>query len=119
MKNHIQLTFLAIIMAMSSCHEYDFLDEVPVDFYSPENSFVTYEDFEAAVYHLHSRFRAEFYDRSGVYQPPRIFQHGTDFCVSQEGLGVNPNYSAFTLPTSDHIYDAVWRPAYRQIYDAN
>ncbi len=120
MKTKFTLYFAVIFTAFfSSCNEQKFLEEIPLDFYSPENSYITLKDFNAAIYHLHTNFRTEFYDRSGVMVAPRIFQHGTDFCVSQEGLGINPNYAAFTVPTSDHIYDAVWRPAYNLIYDAN
>ncbi len=120
MKARLTLYFAVLITAVfSSCNEQKFLEEVPLDFYSPENSYVTLNDFNAAIYHLHANFRTEFYDQSSVMSAPRIFQHGTDFCISQEGLGLKPNYAAFTVPTSEHIYDDVWRPAYNLIYDAN
>lgn len=121
-KNYIYIKVIVIFITVFfyfSCNEELFLEEIPVDFYSPENSYVSYEDFEAAIFNLHGSFREEFYDGTSVYGAPRIFYHGTDFCVSQQGLGINPNYAAFTVPTSNHIYNAVWRPAYKIIYDAN
>ena len=48
-----------------SCNEKEFLKEVPLDFYSPENSFVTAEDFEAAIYSLHASTRNGFWHFQG------------------------------------------------------
>ena len=49
-----------LILSLSfnfSCNEGEFLKEVPLDFYSHENSFVTKEDFESAITELYSRIR--------------------------------------------------------------
>lgn len=46
------------ILLNSGCQEEEFLKEVPLDFYSPENSFITAGNFEAALTDLYSRVRA-------------------------------------------------------------
>jgi starch-binding outer membrane protein, SusD/RagB family len=42
----------------TGCKEDDFLKEVPLDFYSPENSFVNAGNFEAALTDLYAKVRA-------------------------------------------------------------
>ena len=104
-------------IVFDSCNEDEFLREVPLDFYSPENSFVTYKDFTAAVMNLYGRYRADFWDDSssgGIYSYWTFTDlvHGT----STSGL---INYAGNLQPTSGSVYDYFWRPAYHLIYDAN
>ena len=41
---------LVVLLNFSiSCNEEEFLNEVPLDFFSPENSYVTKKDFESAI----------------------------------------------------------------------
>ena len=47
---------LLLTLSFNSCNEKEFLDEVPLDFYSPENSYVTFNDFESAVMNLYGRY---------------------------------------------------------------
>ena len=109
--------FLSVPFAFNSCNEDNFLDEVPLDFYSPENSYVTYENFESAVMNLYGVYRERFWDDSssgGVYSVWRMTDivHGT----SSSGL---INYANSLTPTNGTAYTYFWEPAYHIIFDAN
>lgn len=60
MKNHlITLILLAgVLLFNAGCREDEFLEEVPLDFYSPENSFISEGNFNAALTDLYARVRA-------------------------------------------------------------
>lgn len=47
-----------VILFNTGCEEEKFLKEVPLDFYSPENSFITPGNFEAALTDLYAKVRA-------------------------------------------------------------
>ncbi|MGQ8337770.1 RagB/SusD family nutrient uptake outer membrane protein [Sunxiuqinia sp. A32] len=57
MKNQIQKILMSTLIVFSfvlySCDEDAILKEVPLDFASPENSFITVDDFNAAVYTMY------------------------------------------------------------------
>ncbi len=52
------------ILFSASCNEEEFLNEVPLDFYSPENSYVSEANFNAALTDLYARVR-EIYSVDG------------------------------------------------------
>jgi starch-binding outer membrane protein, SusD/RagB family len=59
MKNIARLFLLvALMLPYISCKEDDFLEEVPKDFFSPENSYITEGHFNAALTDLYSKVRA-------------------------------------------------------------
>ncbi|MBP7732031.1 MAG: RagB/SusD family nutrient uptake outer membrane protein [Bacteroidales bacterium] len=117
----IYLTIILSVLAIFvSCDEKDFLKEVPLDFYSPENSYVTYENFEAAVINLHNLIRENFCASSGEYDMPHLALSCTEMLLLHRSLGPNWNLAAMLLPTSTEVvFEAVWQPAYNIIYDAN
>lgn len=119
--NLIGLT-LVIILTISACNEKEYLEEVPLDFYSPENVYVTPENFESAVMNLYYWVRWSFYERRGNdHLFPSISWGATELTYSHVDLSAQkPNWQALLLPTSsDVVYEGAWKPAYRLIYDAN
>ncbi len=59
MKNTIKILLLAgALFASVGCNEEEFLNEVPKDFYSPQNSYITEANFNAALTDLYARVRA-------------------------------------------------------------
>jgi len=60
MKNKLFIIALLASMVLfnTACQEEEFLKEVPLDFYSPENSFINAGNFEAALTDLYARVRA-------------------------------------------------------------
>ncbi len=55
-KHYIPSLFL-LGLTLVACNEDEFLGEEPLDFFSPSNSFVTFENFESAVFDLYAQFR--------------------------------------------------------------
>jgi starch-binding outer membrane protein, SusD/RagB family len=113
---------IAGLLILLACDEKDFLKEVPLDFSSPENVYVTYENFESAVMNLYYWVRWSFYERQGNdHMFPSISWGATEMTYTHVGLSANkPNWQALLLPTSTNVvYEGAWQPAYRLIYDAN
>lgn len=109
--------FLFFSVTFNSCNEDEFLKEVPLDFYSPENSYVTYNDFLSSVMNLYGRYRADFWDDSssgGVYS---VWQF-TDLVHGTSSAGLI-NYAGNLTPQSGTVFTYFWERAYRIIYDAN
>jgi hypothetical protein len=120
LKTRILKSSIFIVLILLSCNEKNFLNEEPLDFYSPENSYVTFKNFDAAVNNLYSTFRDEFYRSSTTWsKSPRIMLQATDLVYYNFDAGDNATYPLLLVPTSDFVYNAVWQPAYKIIYDAN
>ncbi|MEX0882843.1 MAG: RagB/SusD family nutrient uptake outer membrane protein, partial [Cyclobacteriaceae bacterium] len=118
MKNrYVQSIFFLIslssVMAISSCNEDVFLDEIPKDFYSPENAYVTYADFDAAVLNLHRGYRTRFIENDGD-----LLWSMTELAYPNQGRW--DNVQSILIPTnSGEMYNYLWAPLYQIIYDAN
>lgn len=106
-----------LISLIFSCNEKEFLKEVPLDFYSPENSFVTYEDFKAAIYSLHASARNGMWGQSSQSTFPRIGWYGTDLVTSRYDTDGSHDYSVLWGPNG--IIGDIWVTCFRLIYDAN
>jgi len=112
------LLLLAILSFSCENWEKEFLSETPLDFYAPENSYVTYSDFEAAVLNLYFRYRSDFWDDSSSGGYPYAGFRNTDFIYGTSAAGLI-NYAGNLQSTSGSVYSYFWQPAYRLIYDAN
>ena len=103
-----------------SCNEGEFLKTVPIDFYTPTNSYVTSKDYEAAVMNLYAQVRDDFYSSDNAFEFPSAGFQATDMYYVHKDIGFDADMSSVLLPTNDDlIYHALWEPAYRIIYDAN
>ncbi len=114
----LKSVLFSLALLVFSCDEKEFLNEVPLDFYSPENSYITPRDFEAANLNLYDKYRTYFWSENDWYRSPGMMFSGTDLVY---GAAANTSvvFTATLVPTDDHIYRAVWYPAYVLIYDAN
>lgn len=112
---------LITMTILISCNEKEVLKETPLDFYSPENSFITYKNFNAAVVQLHKLYRNMMFERASVSEYfPNIAYSFTELAYLQRDLGPGWNLSALLLPTNDrYVLKALWQPAYKIIYSAN
>lgn len=122
MKNILKYGLLSFLFILSfSCNEKKFLDEMPLDFYSPENSYVTKEDFESAITELYSRVRYCAYQSQGS---SGSYAYLTSTDVAQDGRGVlNASarfgaHSVFLVPTNNFV-TAHWNSWYKLIANAN
>lgn len=103
-----------------SCDEQGILETNPVDFYTPENSYVTSEDYESAVMHFYRSYRNNFYSGALESEFPSLAYQATDMFYIHKNYGQFHDISSILAPTNDEVvYSAVWQPAYRTIYDAN
>lgn len=91
----LNLLLLAFI-SLFSCKE-SLLDEVPLDFFSPENAYITDKQFELAVNELHRYVRDNIYWESDGAVFWALF-HGTDQAYNPESLytGAFADYSLIT-----------------------
>lgn len=119
MKNNLyKLLLLAGAMLLNTgCKEEEFLKEVPLDFYSPENSFETEGNFNAALTDLYARVRAiQSVDGGATYYSEVL---GTDLAfnarLDQSRLG---NYTVSLTPQGD-LSKQHWIRWYKIISNAN
>tara|TARA_R110000868_G_scaffold104270_6_gene287085 strand:+ start:3430 stop:5160 length:1731 start_codon:yes stop_codon:yes gene_type:complete len=119
----IKNKFLILIACflILGCNEDSFLEEIPKDFLSPEIAYVTVNDFDAAVLNLYAQVRNEFYTSDNQNSFPAISWDGTDMVYAHKNFGTRPDWGgSLLLPTNTSlVYEAMWRPAYRIIYDVN
>ncbi|MCW0483935.1 RagB/SusD family nutrient uptake outer membrane protein [Gaoshiqia sediminis] len=116
MKN-IKILFILAITVLFSCDDKEFLEEVPLSIYTPENSFITPSDFEAGINNLYHSFRLGLYTTDNDFAtPPRSKVEGTDLTGWSQNAG---NYPDQLTPTSGFVYSSYWQPAYKIIYQAN
>ena len=117
-KIKFNFVFLSLlILGFQACDESSILEEVPLDFASPENSFVTYSDFNSAVYALYDQTREIL---SNGEHRPLDYIYGTDLGYN----GANQlnarfgSYLATLLPTSV-VAEFHWQNYYKVISGAN
>jgi hypothetical protein len=105
------------MMLNTGCNEEEFLKEVPLDFYSPENSFINAGNFDAALTDLYSRVRAIQSVDGGANLYSEVL--GTDLAfnarLDQGRLG---SYAVGLTPQSD-IPRQHWLRWYKIIGNAN
>jgi hypothetical protein len=122
-KKNIHQIVLVTMMSLSyvACHEQSFLEETPKDFLSPEIAYVTYNDFESALLSLYSQTRTEFFTSDSHNRFPSLGWNGTEMVYTHKNFGVQPDWGGSLLlsTNTNMVYDAMWRPAYRIIYDVN
>lgn len=117
MKKNIVLYIMVGLLSVS-CNESEFLKEVPEDFMSSENSYISETDFNMAVNGLYYSIRKEFY---GVDEnTPFDYIYGTDLIYDGEPGSTNRhgNMVAAYNPTGN-IPKAHWDYLYKLISDAN
>ena len=92
MKKILYLILLLLAFAGNSCKEN--LTEIPKDFASPENSFVTKENFEAALANIYLTIRTQMYVGDGDSQ------------TSFDMLGIDCDFSDYKI--SNTVYNEIF-----------
>ncbi|MCT4644054.1 MAG: RagB/SusD family nutrient uptake outer membrane protein [Carboxylicivirga sp.] len=116
----MRVSLLILLVSLSSCNEDEFLKEVPLDFFAPENSYITAADFDAAVLNMHVEFRKKFYESSNKEDLSNLAWGLTDLSYPHQSYGGAYQISALLLPTSSKtVYNSAWVPLYKIIYNAN
>ncbi|MDX9881334.1 MAG: RagB/SusD family nutrient uptake outer membrane protein [Prolixibacteraceae bacterium] len=109
----IILTVIVLVICFS-CNEKEYLREIPLDFYAPENSYVTSKDFDAAIYGLHSLYRTAFWND----RQPRHLWIGSDLVESYYDVLQQQDFQALWGSTGE-ISSDFWSHSYHLIYNAN
>ncbi|TRX61690.1 RagB/SusD family nutrient uptake outer membrane protein [Fulvivirga sp. M361] len=116
MKVYRYIIMVGILFLAGACDE-DILDETPLDFLSPENSFTTPEDIEAALFLNYDNIR-NFYD--GKYFTTGHLHSATDLAMSSRGTAI-PLLEDYTIdlnPTSFFVAN-YWNAMYSIIFNTN
>ena len=108
------------LFMLPSCNEEERLKEVPKDFYSPENAYITKDNFQSAINHLYYRVRHIHW---GLSENCRYsYYHATDFAycfeINAPGSGHLNDYKDLMLPTRSEVRE-LWDELYSLITDAN
>jgi len=116
--NTVKYSLLSLLFLINfSCDEQKFLEEIPLDFFSPENSFQNLSDFERSITGLYAKVREIHY---GVYDQNRFAHfYGTDVAVN--GRGDNRWFADYNiqLQTTNSWVSFHWDSWYKVISDAN
>jgi hypothetical protein len=120
MKTIKQIIPALFLLLHTACNETDFLVEKPLSFYSPENSYMTKADFQAAVNNLYVTLRLPYYDMGddqiALYYGNDFAYNATAFLPGQ--LDKLNDYNNVMIPTySPVLY--YWVNYYSLIRDAN
>lgn len=112
------LCFLFCGLFFSSCNEEAFLEEQPLDFFSPENAFQTFEQYESVIIDLYARVRDIQLSSDESRYP---YHYGTDM-MKDARLSTNAgrfgDYQAVLAPQSRIVLDQ-WQRWYKVISSAN
>lgn len=113
----IKIFLFILLFCLSGCNENKILEEVPLDFLSPENSYVKEEHFRIALNMLYDHFRGYHRQTSNLAQMDLFV--GTDAGYDARDFRTNEfsDYNKLT-PSHSMVYNR-WAWAYTAIFDAN
>ncbi|OUN76025.1 hypothetical protein B5G09_11835 [Alistipes sp. An54] len=110
--------FVALAVTMlAACNEVKILEEVPLDFYSPENSYTRPEHFEAAITYIYDKTRNVFYNNDDKKGFSLI--SGSDYLRDARNDGSFSMGDYRLLTPSSAQPDYWWRQLYGIISAAN
>jgi hypothetical protein len=116
-----KLTYLFVLifsLTFNSCNTEEILKEVPLDFYSPGNSYTTPDQLNTAIVNLYYRTRNLYYGFN--IGDSQDMQWGTDLCfyARDPQVGGFGDYPGQATPTSSSI-GTWWKKLYGIIAAAN
>ncbi|MCF2446749.1 RagB/SusD family nutrient uptake outer membrane protein [Dyadobacter sp. CY345] len=119
MKNIISKPIILIIgvLLFTACKEEKFLKEEPLDFYSPENSFINAGNFDAALTDLYARIRAIQSVDGGASLYSEVL--GTDLAFNARLAPDRMGSYAVALTPQGNIPNQHWIRWYKIIANAN
>lgn len=110
---------LALVGSLTSC--YDLLEEKPLDFLTPENSYTNVKGFEAALANIYAAIRGNFYATLSLLDDLDMVAVDNDMAVYQSG--VDNSYKEYfywnTLNADNGFSKKWWSRFYSYIYSCN
>jgi len=112
---HIKIFILTILMI--ACNEDEWLKEEPLDFYSPENSYVTEEQFNSAAARIYEVVNQAMIETAQLGH--FVYHYTTDIAYDAIAPthGLNSYIDKITPETGE--VTQMWQFFYRIIFDAN
>lgn len=109
---------LALVGGLTSC--YDLLEEKPLDFLTPENSYTNKKGFEAALAGIYSNIRTYFYANTDSWQNFDMLGVDIDLCSPRSGESSYPEYFYWNTLNADNSFSKKWwSRLYSMIYSCN
>lgn len=119
MRARINILLILSISLFLSCNESSFLKETPQDFFSPENSLETRDQFQSSLNHLYSKVRSNHWS---LHEEARYtYFYATDLCFNAAEYYVPSklnDYANVMTPTF-FIPALYWDEYYKIIFNAN
>ncbi len=116
LKHIAYLILCAGMLISTSCNENEFLKEEALDFYNPENSYITHENFQSALAGLYARVRSIHYRYNDVNH---VHFYATDIAKNAREDGNRyGNLEAAFIPENG-TFKYHWEQWYKVIADAN
>jgi len=116
MKNILKAILYVVTLGFAiGCNEKSFLEEKPLDFASPENSFVTYGDFKSALYRLYDNNRSLYFSEGALTS----LNYGTDLGYYGRPSEGNFNNYETTLNSNTGFVRDIWAGIYGMISSSN
>lgn len=116
-KNIFYFLLITFSLGVAGCDEAAILEENPLDFASPENSFLSIDDFNSAIYALYERARTTL---SGGEHRPLDYIYGTDlgFNGAQQ---LNQRFGSYLATLTPQSVQALyhWQSYYKIISSSN
>ena len=111
------ITILFLTTVLFSCNEDEWLREKPLDFYSPENSYITADQFDAATIRLYGLRRDQLFT-VGLFCIHYYF-YTTDLSYFSNAPSDPSMFIGNSLVPEYRMVDQHWQEYYRIIFDAN
>jgi hypothetical protein len=117
----LAFAFLVNVMSFTSCNEDELLTEVPKDFYSPENSYITNNQLQMAVNNLYFDMRNLLWginddSKYALYYATDFAYNATNYLPGQ--LAKLNDYANVMIP-SEALVLTMWTTLYNMVKDAN
>lgn len=117
MKAKYILLLCTCVISLTACNENKFLEEEPMSFYAPDNSYETASQLQQAVNYLYSNFREIYFQPKDDGYQLALFV-STDLFWWSWGEEKYNNYSAWVNPTYSYA-SSFWNNLYSTIVNAN
>ncbi|HEY5471134.1 MAG TPA: RagB/SusD family nutrient uptake outer membrane protein [Bacteroidales bacterium] len=114
--------FFVSVISFTSCNEDELLTEIPKDFLSPENSYITSNQFQMSVNNLYYYLRYSYWGANADMMFTRYY--ATDFAYNATNylpgqLGKLNDYTNVLVPNDPTLTLGMWTHHYYMIKDAN
>src|SRR5215471_7775130 len=102
------LLFMSLAaIGASSCQKE--LKEVPMSFYTPENSYVTKPQYESALSDIYRSVRTDMYARADAYSNYDMLGLDVDLAnIESNGSATKVSYFGWTTMTPDNGFASAW-----------